>query len=50
MILAYSYRDSLGKYYHPSEVEKRDSIWYVSGTETVVESQVEKNVVNTSPP
>jgi len=42
MILAYSYRDSVGKYYHPSDVEKRDNQFFVQGTDTEVFSQVEK--------
>jgi len=42
MILAYSYRDNLGKYYHPSEVEQRDEKYFVTGTDTEVFSQVEK--------
>ena len=52
MILAYSYRDSAGKYYSPSEVEERDGKFYVEGGSTELEAQVEKmsksklNVVN----
>ena len=42
MILAYSYRDGKGKYYHPSEVEQRDGEYLVTGTDNKVESQVEK--------
>jgi len=42
MILAYSYRDEKGKYYHPTEVEQRDEDWFVKGTDTVVKTQVEK--------
>jgi leucyl-tRNA synthetase len=42
MILAYSYRDEKGKYYHPSEVENRASGTYVIGSDIKVESQVEK--------
>jgi leucyl-tRNA synthetase len=53
MILAYSYRDSKGKYYLPSEVDERDdgtAVLKATGEE--VESQIEKmsksklNVVN----
>ena len=40
MILAYSYQDALGKYYHPSEVEERDGRFFCAETE--VFSQVEK--------
>ena len=52
MILAYSYRDEQGKYYYPSQVEKRGEEWYVTGTGTRVHTQIEKmsksryNVVN----
>ena len=42
MILAYSFKDSLGKYYHPSEVEHRDGKDWVIGTNIPVESQIEK--------
>jgi leucyl-tRNA synthetase len=42
MILAYSYKDEQGKYYHPSEVEQREGVWYVKGTDTAVSTQVEK--------
>lgn len=52
MILAYSYRDDAGKYYYPKQVERRGNDWYVKGTDTRVNTQVEKmsksrfNVVN----
>jgi leucyl-tRNA synthetase len=52
MILAYSYRDANGKYYHPSEVEERDGRFFTRGGDTELEAQVEKmsksklNVVN----
>ena len=52
MILAYSYRDAQGRYYHPSEVEEREGKWYVKGTDIALEVQIEKmskskkNVVN----
>ena len=42
MILSYSYRDQRGKYYHPSEVETRDGKYWLLGTETELETQVEK--------
>ena len=42
MILAYSYRDEKGKYYHPSEVEQRGADYFVIGTDNKVEAQVEK--------
>ena len=42
MILAYSYRDALGKYHHPSEVEQRGDQYFVMGTDTEVFSKVEK--------
>jgi leucyl-tRNA synthetase len=53
MVLAYSYRDSRGKYYHPSEVEEReDGRVLATATGEELSSQVEKmsksklNVVN----
>ena len=52
MILAYSYRDEGGKYYHPSDAEERDGGFFVKDTDTKLEAQVEKmsksklNVVN----
>jgi leucyl-tRNA synthetase len=52
MILAYSYRDAAGKYYHPSDVEERDGRFFAEGGDTELEAQVEKmsksklNVVN----
>jgi leucyl-tRNA synthetase len=51
-IQAHSYRDANGKYYFPEQVEKRGEEWFVKGTDTVLETQVEKmsksryNVVN----
>jgi leucyl-tRNA synthetase len=42
MILAFSYRDGLGKYHHPSDVEKRDGKFFLMGSETEVFSQIEK--------
>jgi leucyl-tRNA synthetase len=42
MIIAYSYRDSLGKYFHPTEVEQRGTEYFVIGTDNKVESQSEK--------
>jgi len=50
MILAFSYRDSSGKYYRPDEVIKRDGQWFAG--DKPVSQQVEKmskskfNVVN----
>jgi leucyl-tRNA synthetase len=52
MILAYSYRDSQGKYYHYSEVEIRGDKAFVKNTDKELEVQIEKmskskyNVVN----
>ncbi|MBF0106492.1 MAG: leucine--tRNA ligase [Deltaproteobacteria bacterium] len=53
MIVAYSYRDNHGKYYSPEAVEERGKdAWFVKGTETRVNTQIEKmsksrlNVVN----
>jgi len=42
MILAYSYQDERGKYYLPTEVEQRGDAWFVTGTDTVVTTQIEK--------
>ncbi|MBL90457.1 MAG: leucine--tRNA ligase [Myxococcales bacterium] len=42
MILAYSYRDARGKYYHPSEVEEKDGKWFVQASGEPVETQIEK--------
>ena len=52
MILAFSYRDADGKYYHPDEVEERDGGWFVKATGKAVSTKMEKmsksrmNVVN----
>ena len=52
MILAYSYRDAAGKYYHPDEIEERDGVHVVRKTGVPVDAQIEKmsksklNVVN----
>ncbi len=52
MILAYSYRDSAGKYFSPSDIEERDGRFFVGDSSTEVDAQVEKmsksklNVVN----
>ena len=51
MILAFSYRDAAGRYYHPHECEERDDGWYTKDG-TPVDTQIEKmsksryNVVN----
>ena len=42
MILAYSYQDARGKYYHPSEVEERDGVARVRATGEQLTSQIEK--------
>jgi leucyl-tRNA synthetase len=52
MILAYSYQDESGKYYHESEVEERDGGWVTKEGGRPVTTQIEKmsksrlNVVN----
>ncbi len=52
MILAYSYQDAAGKFYHPEDVEEREGAWVVKATGTPVATQIEKmsksrlNVVN----
>jgi leucyl-tRNA synthetase len=42
MILAYSYRDAAGKYYHPDDTEERDGKPVAKATGTALESQIEK--------
>jgi leucyl-tRNA synthetase len=42
MILAYSYQDARGRYYHPSDVEERDGAAVAKGTGEPLVSQVEK--------
>ena len=42
MILANSYQDDAGKYYYPDQVEKRDENYFVKGTNTRLNIQVEK--------
>ena len=42
MILAYSYQDERGKYYHPSDVEARNGVAVVRGSGVPLVSQVEK--------
>jgi len=52
MILAYSYRDRAGKYYHESEVDERDGNFFAKDSNLELDSQIEKmsksrhNVVN----
>ncbi len=52
MIHKTSFRDAKGKYHHDHEVEQRDGVWYVKGTDDVVETKLDKmsksryNVVN----
>ncbi len=52
MILANSYRDANGKYYHPSDAEERDGHFFTKHGGTELEAQIEKmsksklNVVN----
>lgn len=52
MILANSYQDEAGKYYHPSEVKEKDGNWVARETGKALFSQIEKmsksklNVVN----
>ncbi|MCC7440471.1 MAG: leucine--tRNA ligase [Bdellovibrionales bacterium] len=42
MILAYSYQDAAGKYYHPDEVEEKDGKSVVKATGVALHSQIEK--------
>ncbi|MDX2170940.1 MAG: leucine--tRNA ligase, partial [Deltaproteobacteria bacterium] len=42
MILAYSYQDARGKYYHPSDVEERDGVPVLRATGERLTSQIEK--------
>jgi leucyl-tRNA synthetase len=52
MIHKTSFRDAKGKYHHDHEVEQRGDRWYLKGTETPVETKLDKmsksryNVVN----
>jgi leucyl-tRNA synthetase len=52
MILAHSYRDAKGKYYHPSDVYEKDGGWYSKEGDLACQTQMEKmsksrlNVVN----
>ena len=52
MILAFSYKDTNGKYYHPSEVEEKDAVILLKNTNETLSKQIEKmsksksNVVN----
>lgn len=52
MILANSYRDAKGKYYHPSDVYEKDDGWYSKEGDLPCQTQMEKmsksrlNVVN----
>jgi leucyl-tRNA synthetase len=42
MIIAHSYKESSGKYHPPKEAEERSGKWFLKGTETLLERQVEK--------
>ncbi len=42
MIQTRSFRDTLGKYYYPSEVEEREGEWYLKGQDTLMETRIEK--------
>jgi len=52
MVLAYSYKDARGKYYHPHEAQEVDGKWVVRETGEPLDYQIEKmgksklNVVN----
>ena len=52
MILANSFKDALGKYHYPTEVEREGDTWRLKASGEVVEAQIEKmsksryNVVN----
>jgi leucyl-tRNA synthetase len=52
MIHKTSFREASGKYHHDHEVEQRDGQWFVKGTQTPVETKLDKmskskyNVVN----
>ncbi len=52
MIHKTSFREASGKYHHDHEVEQRDGAWFVKGTQTPVETKLDKmskskyNVVN----
>jgi leucyl-tRNA synthetase len=42
MILAYSYQNAAGKYFHPDEVEERDGKSYAKGATEALKVQIEK--------
>jgi leucyl-tRNA synthetase len=44
MILAYSYRDASGKYFHPKDVEEKDGKAFVKGVGTPLDKQVAEDV------
>jgi leucyl-tRNA synthetase len=52
MILGVSHRDEKGKYYSPNDVENRNGVFYLKGTDTALASREEKmsksklNVIN----
>jgi len=52
MILAFSYRDAKGKYYHPDDVYEKDESWFSKDGDLPCQTQMEKmsksrlNVVN----
>jgi len=41
-IQARSYRDARGKYYYPQEIEARDGEYFVKGSDTLLETRIEK--------
>ncbi len=41
-IQARSYKDARGKYYYPHEVEERQGEWFVKGTDTLLDTRIEK--------
>ncbi|NTU50026.1 MAG: class I tRNA ligase family protein, partial [Desulfobulbaceae bacterium] len=42
MITARSYKDAQGKYYYPEQVESKKEGWFIKGTNTPLETRVEK--------
>lgn len=41
-IQARSFKDARGKYYYPNEVEERQGEWFVKGTDTLLDTRIEK--------
>ncbi len=42
MIIAHSYKEASGKYHSPADTEEKNGKWFLKGTDTLLERQVEK--------